>query len=138
VHTKQKALILCTGNSCRSQLAEGIARHLFSDQFDVFSAGTHPSSVHPLAIYAMQEIGIDISSHRSKSVNEFCDMPMDVVITVCGHADQRCPWFPGRPKRVHWAFDDPVKGEGGIDRFRQVRDAIMQKFKTEWMTTFYD
>lgn len=123
-------------------MAEGIARHLFSDQFDVFSAGTHPSSVYPLAIDVMQEIGIDISSQRSKSVNEFCDMPMDIVITVCGHADQRCPWFPGTPKRVHWSFRDPVSAQGSFDEiincFRQVRDDIMQKFKTEWLMTFND
>ncbi len=129
---KKKVLILCTGNSCRSQMGEGIARHLHGDQFEIMSAGTHPSFVHPIAIEAMKEIGIDISGHRSKSVNEFLEQPIDYVITVCGNADQRCPTFPGKSTRVHWAFEDP---EHNIDAFRVVRDQIFNKFRDDWATT---
>ena len=126
--TKKRVLILCTGNSARSQMAEGILRHVAGDRFEVESAGVDPSIVRPEAIQAMGEIGIDISSHRSKSVDEFIGQEFDFVITVCDNAAERCPVFPGRAKRLHWSFEDPaaVKGneEERLASFRTVRDQI--------------
>src|SRR3954451_18881953 len=105
---KPMVLILCTGNSCRSHLAEGILRAVAGDILDVQSAGSKPAGyVHPLAIKAMQEIGIDISQHRSKPLTEFLDKKVETVITVCGNADQVCPIFPGQANRHHWPFYDP-------------------------------
>jgi arsenate reductase len=126
---KPAVLILCTGNSCRSHLAEGILRSLAGDLFEVHSAGSKPAGhVHPLAIRAMAEIGIDISGHRSKSMNEFLQMPIETVITVCGNADQACPIFPGQMNRHHWPFEDPALAVGmeeeRLDVFRRVRDEI--------------
>lgn len=136
---KKRVLILCTGNSCRSQMAEGIAQYLFSNQYEVFSAGTHPSHVNPYAIKVMQEIGIDISHKQSKSLDIFIDQPFDYVMTVCGNADQRCPVFPGPSKRLHWAFEDPVHATGSeaaiLAEFRKVRDTIKVKFEQDWLTT---
>jgi arsenate reductase len=121
-------LILCTGNSARSQMAEGLLRHEGGDRFEVFSAGTRPTSVRPEAIAAMAEIGIDISTHRSKSVDEFVDQPLDYVITVCSNANETCPVFPGATQRLHWPFDDPaaVEGADAVRRaaFRRIRDQI--------------
>src|SRR5437899_11668804 len=105
---KKRVLILCTGNVARSQTAEGLLRHLAGDRFEVFSAGLLPSYVRPNAIAVMKEIGIDISHHRSKSLNEFIDTPFDYVITVCDHASQHCPIFPGPAKRIHWSIEDTV------------------------------
>lgn len=130
---KPTVLILCTGNSCRSHLAEGVLRAAAGDFLNVVSAGSKPAGyVHPLAIRAMQEIGIDISSHRSKSWNEFLAAPVETVITVCGNADQACPIFPGQVNRHHWPFDDPAHATGADDEklavFRRVRDEIRAKF----------
>ena len=137
---KKSVLILCTGNSCRSQMAEGIARDLFGVHYDIFSAGTHPSVVHPLSVAVMKEIDIDISYHRSKSVSEFYRKEFDYILTVCGNADQNCPAFPGKAKRVHWGFPDPAHVEGEmaqiIEAFRMVRDFIYLKIEKEWLTTF--
>jgi arsenate reductase len=131
---KKRVLILCTGNSCRSQMAEGILRHYGSNRFEVFSAGTKPSSVNPVAIQVMKEIGVDISGHRSKSVDEFKGQSFDYVITVCNNAKEACPFFPGYAKRLHWEFPDPPQGtavtEAVINEFRKVRDMIHVKFKT--------
>jgi arsenate reductase len=126
---KPAVLILCTGNSCRSHIAEGILRHAASDLFDVYSAGSNPAGyVHPKAIEAMKEIGIDISGHTSKHLNEFLDKKIDTVITVCENADQACPRFPGQMNRHHWGFNDPAQVKGTdkevLDVFRQVRDQI--------------
>ena len=126
-------LILCTGNSCRSHLAEGILRAVAKDQFRVASAGSKPAGyVHPLAIKALAEIGIDISAHTSKHMNEFLDQPVETVITVCGNADQACPVFPGQLNRHHWPFDDPAHAIGTDDEklavFRRVRDEIRRVF----------
>ncbi|CUT04804.1 arsenate reductase ArsC [Candidatus Kryptobacter tengchongensis] len=125
-----RVLFLCTGNSCRSQMAEGLLRHLGDNKFEVFSAGTHPSFVHPLAIEAMKEIGIDISNHRSKSVTEFLGQSFDYVITVCDKAKESCPTFPGETKRIHWSFEDPAEATGTIEEkmkvFRKVRDEIKE------------
>jgi arsenate reductase len=127
--TKPSVLILCTGNSCRSHLAEGLLRAVAGDLFEVHSAGSKPAGyVHPLAIRAMQEIGIDISTHRSKSMNEFLTTPIETVITVCGKADQACPIFPGQVNRHHWPFDDPAHATGAEEEqlavFRRVRNEI--------------
>src|SRR5271165_3921033 len=126
--TKKRVLILCTGNSARSQMAEGLLRQEAGDRFEVFSAGTKPSTVRPEAIAAMSEIGIDISGHRSKSVDEFSGMTLDCVITVCDNAKESCPAFPGATKRLHWPFEDPASAQGSEDErmaaFRKVRDAI--------------
>jgi arsenate reductase len=131
---KPTVLILCTGNSCRSHLAEGILRQAAGDVLDVQSAGSKPSGyVHPLAIRAMQEIGIDISAHRSKHMNDFLSQSVETVITVCGNADQACPMFPGQLNRHHWGFDDPAHATGTEEEklqvFRRVREEIRRTFE---------
>jgi len=130
---KPLVLILCTGNSCRSHLAEGILRQEAGDLFDIHSAGSKPAGyVHPKAIQVMQEIGIDISSHTSKHMNLFLDREVTTVITVCGNADQACPMFPGQVNRYHWGFDDPAHAQGSEEEiltvFRRVRDQIKLVF----------
>ena len=127
-------MILCTGNSCRSHLAEGILHAAAGDLVEVHSAGSNPSGyVHPKAIQVMKEIGIDISGHHSKHMNEFLDRKIDTVITVCGNADQACPMFPGQVNRYHWGFDDPAHARGTEEEvlavFRQVRDQIKLVFE---------
>src|SRR5689334_17129278 len=123
---KKKVLILCTGNSARSQMAEGLLRHDGANLFEVASAGVEPTRVRPEAIKVMSEIGIDISSHRSKSVDEFVGQEFDYLITVCDNAKERCPIFPGDAKRIHWSFDDPAAVSGDNEMrlgvFRRVRD----------------
>lgn len=135
---KERVLILCTGNSARSQMAEGLLRELAGTQFNVFSAGSKPSTVNPFAIQAMQERGIDISQQRSKHLNEFIKQPFDYVITVCDQAAETCPIFPGRAQRVHWSFPDPAAVPGSDDEklnaFRQTRDAIEVQLK-QWLAT---
>jgi arsenate reductase len=130
---KQKVLFLCTGNSCRSQMAEGLLRQLAGDQFEVASAGTEPRSVNPLAIAAMREIGVDISGHRSKSVKEFLGQHFTYVITVCESANERCPVFPGTVKRLHWRLQDPAATVGSeaqrMEVFRRVRDDIAERVR---------
>ena len=131
---KSLILVLCTGNSCRSHLAEGILRRALGDRCEVASAGSKPAGyVHPLAVKAMNEIGIDISAHRSKHLNEFLDRKVETVITVCGNADQACPMFPGQLNRYHWGFDDPAHATGTEDEqlavFRRVRDEIARVFE---------
>jgi len=127
-------LILCTGNSCRSHMAEGILRAAAGDALRVASAGSKPSGyVHPLAIRALAEIGIDISAHRSKHLGEFLTQDVETVITVCGNADQACPMFPGQVNRHHWGFDDPAHATGTEEEqfavFRRVRDEIARTFR---------
>ncbi|MFZ5494272.1 MAG: arsenate reductase ArsC [Verrucomicrobiota bacterium] len=131
--SKPAILILCTGNSCRSHLAEGVLRAVAGDLFEVHSAGSKPAGyVHPLAIRVMQEIGIDITGHRSKSLHKFLQTPIETVITVCGNADQACPVFPGQVNRHHWPFDDPAHATGTEEEklavFRRVRDEIRRVF----------
>lgn len=131
---KPSILILCTGNSCRSHLAEGILRQAAGDLFHVFSAGSKPAGyVHPKSIEVMNEIGIDISDHTSKDMKEFFDTEMTTVITVCGNADQACPMFPGQVNRYHWGFDDPSHTQGTeeeiLNAFRRVRDQIKLVFE---------
>lgn len=132
--SKPKILVLCTGNSCRSQMAEAILRHAAGDLLDVHSAGSNPAGfVHPLAIAVMREIGIDLAAHRSKHMDEFLDSMIHTVITVCGNADQTCPTFPGQVNRHHWGFDDPARVSGPDDEvrrvFRSVRDQIKLVFE---------
>ena len=131
--SKPIVLILCTGNSCRSHMAEGILRETAGDLLDVQSAGSNPAGyVHPLAIKAMAEIGIDISSHASKHMNDFLERDVHTVITVCGNADQACPMYPGQVARHHWGFDDPAHAPGDeaaqMVVFRRVRDEIRKVF----------
>jgi arsenate reductase len=126
---KQRVLILCTGNSARSQMAEGLLRHDAGERFDVESAGTNPCIVRPEAIAAMQELGIDISGHRSKRVDEFEGQQFDYVITVCDNAKESCPVFFGGAKMLHHSFDDPPPASEGTEAgriaiFRRVRDEL--------------
>lgn len=131
---KPLILILCTGNSCRSHLAEGILRSVAGDFLEVASAGSKPAGyVHPLGIVAMQEIGIDISTHNSKHMNDFLVRDVETVITVCGNADQACPMFPGQVNRHHWGFYDPALATGSEEEqlqvFRQIRDEMLRIFQ---------
>ena len=130
---KPSILILCTGNSCRSHMAEGILRAAAGDIIEVHSAGSNPAGyVHPQAIATMAEIGIDISAHTSKHMNDFLERKINTVITVCGKADQACPMFPGQVHRYHWGFDDPAHATGTEEEirnaFRRVRDQIQLVF----------
>ncbi len=129
----KRVLILCTGNSARSQMAEGLLRHIASQQVEVSSAGTHPIGVNPLAIEVMREIGIDISAQRSKSVSEFEGRRFDTVITVCDRAAEECPVFPGAPQRLHWSVPDPAAVSGSPEEkhraFHDVRDALEQRLR---------
>ena len=134
----KSVLILCTGNSARSQMAEGLLRHLAGDRFEVHSAGTCASAVRPEAIAAMAEIGIDISSHWSKSADEFTDREIDYVLTVCDNAKETCPYFPAATKVIHRSFEDPPAADvGTLDErmavFRRVRDEIKGYFEREFL-----
>ena len=107
---KQKVLFICTGNACRSQMAEGLLRHMAGDKFEVYSAGTHPSIVHPISIRIMEELGIDISYHSSDHLADYINKRIDIVITVCDYAKELCPTFPGKVERIHWSIPDPFMG----------------------------
>ena len=125
---KPRVLILCTGNSARSQMAEGILRNLAGERYEVLSAGLEPKGVNPLAIEAMKEIGIDISHHISKDVRDFLGQPFTYLITVCSNAEENCPIFPGVIYRLHWPFLDPHT----LEEFREVRDQIQAKFREKF------
>lgn len=131
---KKRVLILCTGNSARSQMAQGLLRHDSGERFEVESAGVEASFVRPQAIKVMSELGIDITGHRSKSVDEFLGQEFDYVITVCDNANERCPVFPRKTKRIHWSFDDPAAATGEedviLETFRRVRDEIRERLRT--------
>ncbi len=126
-----RTLVLCTGNSARSQMAEGLLRHLSGPGDQVFSAGTRPGSVRSEAIAVMAELGIDISGHRSKSVDEFAGQPFDYVITVCDNARDTCPVFPADTARLHWSLEDPAAVEGDeqqrLAAFRRIRDQLRER-----------
>jgi arsenate reductase len=128
VPDKKTVLFVCTGNSARSQMAEGLLRHAGASRFSVSSAGTHPTYVRPEAVTVMKELGIDISAHRSKAVDEFVGQEFDYIITVCDNAKETCPVFPGKAKRLHWSFEDPAAVMGSDEprraAFRKVRDEI--------------
>jgi arsenate reductase len=130
---KKSVLILCTHNSARSQMAEGLLRHMAGERFEVFSAGTEQTRVHPLAIEAMRRAGIDISSHSSKTLHRFLERKLDVVITVCDNANESCPAFPGETTRIHWSFDDPSAAQGSqeerLAEFMRIRDRISERLR---------
>lgn len=125
---RRRALILCTDNSSRSQTAEGLLRNTAGERFEVFSAGTVVTRVYPLALEAMREIGIDISAHRSKTLDEFSGQSFGYILTVCDSAKESCPMFPGKSERMHWSFDDPAAAQGEeaarLAVFRRVREEI--------------
>ena len=125
---KKRVLFICTHNSARSQMAEGFLKALYPDRYEAYSAGTDPSTLNPVAVQVMAEVGIDISSHRSKNVKDFLSMEIDLVITVCDHARQTCPFFPGGKEVIHRSFEDPAAVSGSekqrIALFRRVRDEI--------------
>lgn len=128
----KRVLILCTANSARSQMAEGILRRLGGNAFTVFSAGSRATFVNPFAIKAMDEIGVDLRSHTSKSFEPFLGQPFDAVITVCDNAAESCPFLPGQYRRIHWSFPDPAAVEGDeakLQAFRDVRDGLISKFQ---------
>jgi arsenate reductase len=131
--SKKRVLILCTGNSARSQMAEGLLRRMAGEDFEVLSAGTKPVGLNPNAVAAMSEAGIDISNHRSKSVDEFAGQQFDYVITVCDSAKESCPIFPGGGARIHHSFEDPAAApkDQQPETFRKVRDQI-----SDWLTDF--
>ena len=132
---RARVLFVCTHNSARSQMAEGLLRDLAGDRFEVTSAGTEATHVRPLAIRAMTEIGIDISGQESKTLERHLGEPFDYVITVCDDANEACPFFPGAKKRLHWSFEDPSWAEGSEDErlaiFRRVRDEIRKRIEQE-------
>jgi arsenate reductase len=131
IMAKKRVLFLCTHNSCRSQMAEGLINHDLGDRYQAFSAGTEATTIHPLAIKVLQEVGIDISAHRSKSLDDFKAMRFDFVITLCGDAHERCPLFFGGVERIHVGFHDPAQAIGSeeeiLAEFRQVRDEIRER-----------
>ncbi len=135
---KQRVLFLCTHNSARSQMAEGFLRSLAGDRFEVASAGTQATRVHPLAIRAMAEVGIDLGGNTSKVVDAFVEQPWEYVITVCDGANEACPVFPKKSSRLHWSFEDPSQATGSDDQrlevFRRVREQIRRRV-TEWIRT---
>jgi arsenate reductase (thioredoxin) len=135
---KPKVLFLCTGNSARSQMAEGYLRHAASEKFEALSAGIEPKGLNPLAIEAMREIGIDISRQRSKDVVTLLGQPIPYVVTVCDNARERCPIFPGTWKFIHWSFDDPAEASGAYEErlavFRRVRDEIIANIDREFVS----
>ena len=131
---KKKVLFICTGNACRSQIAHGLLQDMAGNRFEVFSAGSHPSRVHPMSIVVMEEVGVDISHHTSDYVDDYLDEGIDIAITVCDNANQACPMFPGEVERIHWSIDDPFKGwnfdTSQMDSFRQTRREINERLET--------
>ena len=131
---KKKVLFICTGNACRSQIAHGLLRDMAGDRFEVFSAGSHPSRVHPMSVAVMEEVGVDISHHTSDFVDDYLDKGIDIAITVCDNANQSCPTFPGKAERIHWSIDDPFKGwnfeTSQMDSFRETRREIKERLET--------
>ena len=130
---KEKIIFICTGNACRSQIAEGIMRELAGYKFDVFSAGSNPSLVHPMSIKVMKEIGIDITSHTSDPILNFLRKKINIVVTVCDNADKECPVFPGKVERIHWSIEDPFKGweldADDLINFRKTREDLTSRIK---------
>ena len=128
-------LFLCTGNSCRSQMAEGFARKMLPKNMEILSAGLEPKGVHPMAVKVMQEIGVDISHQKSKNISEIPIDKIDLVVTLCGDAAERCPIFPGKVKKIHWALEDPAKAQGSEEEitqvFRKVRNKIRSYMENE-------
>jgi arsenate reductase (thioredoxin) len=138
---KRSVLFICTHNSARSQMAEGLLRHMGNDRFDVYSAGTEATFVRPMAIQAMAELGIDISHQQSKTLDRYLGEPFDDVITVCDTAAEACPVFPGAVRRRHWSFEDPSKATGSeteqLQVYRKVRDQILSRIEHELLPEAY-
>jgi len=130
---KKKVIFICTGNACRSQMAEGLLRHMAGDKFEVYSAGSHPSRLHPASVAVMAEWNIDITHHTSEPINDYLETGIDIVITVCDNAKQICPTFPGNVKRIHWGLDDPYHGWGAKPEdllpYREIRDELKDRIK---------
>ena len=130
---KKKVIFICTGNACRSQMAEGLLRHMAGDKFEVYSAGSHPSRLHPASVAVMAEWNIDITHHTSEPINDYLETGIDIVITVCDNAQQICPTFPGNVKRIHWGLDDPYHGWGAKPEdllpYREIRDELKRRIK---------
>jgi len=128
---KKKIIFICTGNACRSQIAHGLLEKMAGDKFEVFSAGSHPSQVHPMSLKIMEEIGIDISHHTSDFIDDYLNAGIEIVITVCNNANKICPVFPGNAEKLHWSIKDPFKGwdfdETQIQSFRDTREEIKQR-----------
>ena len=134
IENKTKVIFICTGNSCRSQMAEGLLRDMAGDRFEVFSAGSHPSRLHPASIIVMAELEIDISNHSADSIDKYLDKDIDIVITVCDNARQVCPVFPGNVKRIHWSIDDPFHGWGAepsdLIPYRETRETLKDRLES--------
>ena len=128
---KKKVIFICTGNACRSQMAEGLLRNISGESFQVFSAGSHPSRLHPASIIVMNEIGIDISFHESESIDKYIHSEIDIVITVCDNAQKLCPTFPGNVELLHWSIEDPYHGWNANDEdlppYRITRDELIRR-----------
>ena len=127
-------IFICTGNSCRSQMAEGLLRNMAGDLFEVFSAGSHPSRLHPASIIVMAELGIDISNHSADSIDEYLDKNIDIVISVCDNARQTCPSFPRDVQQIHWSIEDPFNGwgsePGDLLPYRETRDILKDRIES--------
>ena len=134
IENKTKVIFICTGNSCRSQMAEGLLRDMAGDRFEIFSAGSHPSRLHPASIIVMAELEIDISNHSADSIDKYLDKDIDIVITVCDNARQVCPVFPGNVKRIHWSIDDPFHGWGAepsdLIPYRETRENLKDRLES--------
>ena len=130
---KKKVIFICTGNACRSQMAEGLLRHMAGEKFEVYSAGSHPSRLHPASVAVMAEWNIDIIHHTSEPINDYLETGIDIVITVCDNAQQICPTFPGNVQRIHWGLDDPYHGWGAEPEdllpYRETRDELKDRIK---------
>ena len=130
---KKKVIFICTGNACRSQMAEGLLRHIAGDKFEVCSAGSHPSRLHPASVAVMAEWGIDIARHTADPIDDYLDTGIDIAITVCDNAQQCCPTFPGNVEQIHWGLDDPYHGweaePEDLPPYRETRDEIKERIK---------
>tara|TARA_Y100000590_G_scaffold344300_1_gene393669 strand:+ start:783 stop:1199 length:417 start_codon:yes stop_codon:yes gene_type:complete len=128
---KKKIIFICTGNSCRSQIAHGLLQNMAGEKFEVFSAGSHPSKVHPMSIKVMDEIGINITHHTSDSIDDYLNIGIDIAITLCDNANKNCPIFEGNIKKIHWSIENPFKhwsfDESQIQAFREVREKIRER-----------
>ena len=130
---KKKVIFICTGNACRSQMAEGLLRHMAGNKFEVYSAGSHPSRLHPASVAVMAEWGIDIARHTAEPIDDYLDTGIDIAITVCDNAQQSCPTFPGNVEQIHWGLDDPYHGWGAdpedLPPYRETRDELKKRIE---------